>query len=160
MPFHDYYAAPPDILPLPTAPLLGAIALPVALLALALVGWLTGMETVPLIGFLWGWAPGPTALVALALTAIALVSARRVVLARGAQPFPPPEGANLPGVLKALYLQQRFGDFVAAHQGRTPDALHKAFGEFLSAHRPEDDAEPTQPPGVLRSAAPKKGRRT
>jgi hypothetical protein len=155
MPFHDYYTTPPAIPQLPGAALIGAVALPAALAALGLIGWLARMETVPLIGFLTGWTPGPTLVAGAILTAVAAFVAYRVASAWGEKPFPPPQGANLPGVLKALYLQQRFGAFAAAQQGATPAALHKAFGAFLADHRPDEDAGPTQAPGVIRTPAPR-----
>ncbi|MDP8916586.1 MAG: hypothetical protein M3M95_05200, partial [Pseudomonadota bacterium] len=64
------------------------------------------------------------------------------------RPYPRPSDADLPAVLKALYLQQRFSSFAVEVQGATPEALHARFGEFLKQHRPGDPA-PTQPPGVV-----------
>ncbi|WP_431271349.1 hypothetical protein [Dankookia sp. P2] len=71
--------------------------------------------------------------------------------ARAKRPFP--RGAQLPDVLKSLYLQQRFVEFVIENQGRDPAALHAAFGRFLRDHAPASEAAPTQPPGVIRSEA-------
>ncbi len=70
--------------------------------------------------------------------------------AKGQQSFP--RGAQLPDVLKSLYLQQRFLDFVIANQGAEPAALHAAFGRFAAEHAPGDEAAPTQKPGVIRLA--------
>jgi hypothetical protein len=61
-----------------------------------------------------------------------------------------PRGASLPEVLKAIYLQQHFAEFVVDTQGVGPAALHAAFGDFLQAHRPGDIAAPTQAPGLIR----------
>ena len=69
--------------------------------------------------------------------------------ARAKVPFPP--GAQLPDVLKSIYLQQRFLEFVVRNQGRTPEALHAAFGEFIRTEAPGDETAPTQPPGVIRA---------
>lgn len=69
---------------------------------------------------------------------------------RAKQSFP--RGAQLPDVLKSIYLQQRFLEFVIENQGRPPAALHAAFGQFLQEHDPANEATPTQPPGVIRSA--------
>ena len=63
-----------------------------------------------------------------------------------------PRGAQLPDVLKSLYLQQRFLDFVIANQGAEPAVLHAAFGRFVAEHAPGDEAAPTQPPGIIRLA--------
>jgi hypothetical protein len=57
--------------------------------------------------------------------------------------------ADLPNVLKSLYLQQNFADFAVAQQGSTDAALHEAFGQFLEDHKPEDKMSPTQSPGVI-----------
>jgi hypothetical protein len=54
-------------------------------------------------------------------------------------------------VLKALYLQQKFSDFVVDSQGTSPDALHKSFGAFVEKHRPSDRSGPTQKPGIIAS---------
>ncbi|TDH59188.1 hypothetical protein E2C06_28595 [Dankookia rubra] len=64
---------------------------------------------------------------------------------------PFPRGAQLPDVLKSIYLQQRFLEFVIENQGRDPAALHAAFGRFLRDHDPASEAAPTQPPGLIRS---------
>ncbi|MFC7475739.1 hypothetical protein ACFQS7_15305 [Dankookia sp. GCM10030260] len=63
--------------------------------------------------------------------------------------FPP--GAKLPDVLKSIYLQQRFLEFVIENQGRGPAELHAAFGRFLRDTDPAREAAPTQPPGVIRT---------
>ena len=63
--------------------------------------------------------------------------------------FPP--GAQLPDVLKSIYLQQRFLEFVIANQGRSPAELHAAFGRFVRDHDPASETGPTQQPGVIRT---------
>jgi hypothetical protein len=69
----------------------------------------------------------------------------------GKKPFPPAPDSDLPSVLKALHVQQRLGFFAEAVQGMEPQALHRSFGEWLAEVRPADVAQPTQPPGVIRS---------
>jgi hypothetical protein len=73
------------------------------------------------------------------------------ISSRAREPFPMANRSDLPGVLKALYLQQAFTRFAIDQQGRDPAALHAAFGDFLRTHRPEDTAAPTQKRGVVRS---------
>ena len=68
-------------------------------------------------------------------------------MARGREPFP--DGAKLPEVLKALYLQQQFARFAIDTQGKSDADLHAAFGAFVARHGPGDLAGPTQPPGVI-----------
>ena len=156
MPFHDYWIAPPDLKPLPVKLVAAVVALPLAALVLSLLGWATGAERVPLFGLLVDWAPKATVLWALLASVAAVWGAYRYAMAHGARPFPPPAQADLPSVLKALFVQQRFADFAAAQQGADPDALHKAFGQFLADCKPEDATGPTQPPGVVRAPAPPK----
>ena len=69
-------------------------------------------------------------------------------------PFPAAPDSDLPSVLKALYLQQRFQEFAVAEQGAGDAALHAAFGRFLAKHRPDDLGWPTQEAGVVRSTSP------
>jgi hypothetical protein len=91
-------------------------------------------------------------LVLLALAGIGawLYSLYRAFKTNGQQAFP--RGAQLPDVLKSLYLQQRFLDFVIANQGADPTALHAAFGRFAAQHAPDNETAPTQPPGIIRLA--------
>ncbi|PKP63312.1 MAG: hypothetical protein CVT86_05560, partial [Alphaproteobacteria bacterium HGW-Alphaproteobacteria-8] len=154
MPFHDYWIAPPDLKPLPVKPIAAVVGLPLAALALSLLGWAAGMEQVPLFALVFDWAPKTTAPWALLASVAAIWGVYRYAMAHGAKPFPPPAQADLPSVLKALHVQQRFADFAAAHQDAEPDALHKAFGAFLADCKPEDATGPTQPPGVVRAPAP------
>jgi hypothetical protein len=50
--------------------------------------------------------------------------------------------------LKGLFLKQRFGAFVAEHQGVEPAALRRAFTEFVESVRIEDLSAPTWRPGA------------
>jgi hypothetical protein len=76
----------------------------------------------------------------------------RKIMKAGAQAFPP--GATLPDVLKSIYLQQRFLEFVVANQGKSDAELQVAFGQFVAAHAPDNEASPTQRPGLIRTAKP------
>lgn len=154
MPFHDYWISPPALKPIPLRPLLLAVAAPLLALALAVLGWLIGAERTPVLSLLGDWPPGQALSWAAPASVLVLWAAYAFVMRRGAQPLPPPEGANLPGVLKALYLQQRYADFAIDQQGADPAALHAAFGRFLAEHRPDDLTAPSQPPGVTRWPPP------
>ncbi|MBL9060357.1 MAG: hypothetical protein JNK88_10090 [Mangrovicoccus sp.] len=138
MPFHDYWISAPD---LPSLPTKAFIAIAAAPLAVTLLGWLVG------------WWGGMALVPGLLLTAAAIYGIYRYVLARGARPLPPDRLGNLPTVLKSLYLQQSFADFVIAQQGSGAEDLHRAFGDFLARHRPGDLMAPTQAPGVISSKA-------
>ena len=70
---------------------------------------------------------------------------------KGKAPFPPAPDSDLPSVLKALHVQQRFAFFAEAVQGMDADALHASFGQWVSGVRPADLDSPTQAPGVIRS---------
>jgi hypothetical protein len=94
----------------------------------------------------WGWV-----LAAVAGVAIAAVLAAWRINHAGAQPFPMAPDSDLPGVLKALYLQQQFCLFVEKHQGADAQALHVAFGLFCASNQLNAKLNPTQPPGVIRS---------
>ena len=138
MPFHDYWITPPDLPSLPTKRFIAAVAAP---LALALLGWGAG------------WWGGMAIWVGLLLTVAVIYLIYRYVLACGARPLPPEPRGSLPTVLKALYLQQAFADFVIDQQGAAPEDLHRAFGDFLTRHRPGDVMAPSQAPGVISSKA-------
>ncbi|WP_020173445.1 hypothetical protein [Methyloferula stellata] len=136
MPFHDYWIDTPKLPTLPL-PLMGAAAL-IGGLAL-------------LVGFVALVAHGHV-LVWLLLTLIGagiFFGLYKFVMARGVQPFPAAHGADLPGVLKSLYLQKQFTRFAIDNQGADPAALHAAFAAFLQTHQPDHVASPTQAPGVI-----------
>lgn len=70
---------------------------------------------------------------------------------KGGKPFPAAPDSDLPSILKALHVQQRFALFAESVQGQPPAGLHAAFGAFLADVRPSDPDSPTQAPGVIRS---------
>lgn len=140
MPFNDYWEGAPPLTPLDlgayrTAGISALVALGIGLV----VGLFFSDD--------WLWL-ALAGLLGLGLTAFL---AYRRIMAEGAKPFPMAPRSDLPGVLKALYLQQHFTRFAIAQQGASPEALHAAFGEFLATHKPDDVAGPTQPRGVIRS---------
>ncbi len=75
----------------------------------------------------------------------------KLVMGRGALPFPRAPNSDLKSVLKGLYLQQNFTRFAIAQQGASAEELHAAFDRFLADVQPANADNPTQPPGVLRS---------
>jgi hypothetical protein len=81
--------------------------------------------------------------------AIGLWLLYRTILQRGAKPWPGAAGADLPGVLKSLYVQQHFTRFAIDHQGMAPDELHAAFGRFIGEVKPGETDGPTQKPGTV-----------
>jgi hypothetical protein len=136
MSFNDYWPGRP---PLKGFTLKGLVvrALAPALLAVAAL-LLLGAGWWALLGILPGLALG-----------IGLVL--WLLWSRGKKPYPPSPDSDLPSVLKALHVQQRFAFFAEAVQGMDADALHHSFGQFLADVRPEDVSGPTQAPGVIRS---------
>ncbi len=148
MPFHDYWIEPPSIKSLPLLPLSVLSLFPPIAFVIATGCWLFGVERL----FFLGWSPGIVALGALLLTAVALTIAYKWVMWNGNKPFPPPKHGDLPSVLKALYLQQKFADFVIENQGVPPEDLHSAFRDFIDKHNPQDKNRPTQRPGYISSS--------
>lgn len=140
MPFNDYWSGAPQLTPLPLKPFVNAALAAVVALALGLVIAMFAGG-----GWLWLALAGLIGLVG-------VIAAAYLTISRAAQrPFPTAPRSDLPSVLKALYLQQRFTRFAIASQGESPAALHAGFGEFLATHRPQDVASPTQSRGVVRS---------
>ncbi len=137
MPFNDYWA---DGLKA-TNPPLKRILLAV-LVALAACGLWLGYGQ----WSWWGWI-----LAVVTVPALTLGFAYAFVMIRGGKPFPAAEHSDLKSILKALYLQQNFVNFVVQNQGVADDDLHANFAAFLDKHRPQDLDSPTQEPGVLRS---------
>jgi hypothetical protein len=136
MPFHDYWVDAPA-LPTLSLPLLGGAAV-IGVLAL-----LVGFISLIVHGHVFVW---------LLLTLIGagiFFGLYKFIMARGAAPFPAAAGADLPGVLKSLYLQKQFTRFAIAHQGADPAALYAAFAAFINETQPGHVAAPTQAPGVI-----------
>ncbi len=145
MPFHDYYLELPEFNDLPVLPLIGAVAAPAIVALLALIARILGCLTIPMLGWSTFW----TFVVALALTFVAGFFAVRFALKNGEKPLAPGKYDDLPSVLKALYMQQTFADFIVEHQGASAQKLHDDFGAFLKATKPSDRSGPTQEPGVI-----------
>jgi len=141
MSFNDYWIDPMNVRSLS----LGRLGL-VILLAVALF-----------LAFAWwidrAYGGGWPVWVGLGLLGIAagLWAAYRLILRRGARPFPTAPDSDLKSVLKGLYLRQMLTRFAIENQGAEPQALYDAFGKFLGEVRPGDVDGPTQVPGVLRS---------
>ena len=152
MPFHDYYLDLPKFHALPIKSLLAAVLVPAAVAIIALLLRILGWLSLPLLGWSTFW----TFLIFTALTVGIAIWAIKYAIRNGEQPLPPGEYDDLPSVLKALYVQQNFADFVVENQGTSAEALHKEFGAFLKAHKPSDKQAPTQPPGVISYAAASK----
>ena len=152
MPFHDYYL---DIESakfhnLPVKPLLYGVLAPLAFGALVLVLWLLGAKHVPILG----WAALPTWIISILLGAGLAYLAVKFAIANGEKPLAPAKYDDLPSVLKALYIQQKFSNFFIESQGLPPDELHAAFGAFVREHEPQNRHHKTQKPGVISSEDP------
>ncbi|GAB5447544.1 hypothetical protein [Gymnodinialimonas sp.] len=152
MPFHDYYLdlGAVKFHDLPVKPLAAAVLVPLVLSLLSLVLWLFGVSGLPLLG----WSTLGTFIVALLLTVLAAYLAVKFTLSNGDKPLAPAKYDDLPSVLKALYIQQKFADFYIENQGLPPDQLHAAFGAFVAEHDPHNRLVQTQKPGVISSADP------
>ena len=139
MPFHDYGLDPGGLSPLPVKLFKYMAGVPAGIFGIAALCWLFGLPT--------GWL----AILALLLTVVMVAILYKWAIDNGNKPFPPAKRSDLPSVLKALYLQQKFADFVIANQGASSADLHKAFGDFIERHKPDDKNEPTQKPGYISS---------
>lgn len=69
----------------------------------------------------------------------------------GMEPFPTAPRSDLRSVLKALYLQRKFIDFMLANQGSNPQVLQAHFSDFIRLHQPQSVDVPTQSPGCIPS---------
>ncbi|NSX54610.1 hypothetical protein [Parasulfitobacter algicola] len=147
MPFHDYYLELPPFHNLAVKPLLAAVLVPAVIAILSLLMRVFGLLTLPWIGFSTLW----TFVIAATLTVGISIWAIRFAIKNGEKPLAPGKYDDLPSVLKSLYLQQHFSDFVVKHQGTTAAKLHKDFGAFLKRHKPDDTTTPTQGPGIISS---------
>lgn len=149
MPFHDYYLNLPQFHDLPTKPLAALVLVPAAFTIISLMLRILGWLSWPLLGWSTLWA----FVIGLIITIACLVFAVRFAIKNGEKPLAPGKFDDLPSVLKSLYMQQNFANFVVDHQGKSADILHKDFGAFLEQHKPGDTSGPTQEPGVISSAA-------
>ncbi|MFV0303611.1 MAG: hypothetical protein ACK5IP_22545 [Paracoccus sp. (in: a-proteobacteria)] len=145
MPFHDYYLDLPKFNELNVKLLLAAVLVPAAVAILSLLLRIFGLLDLPMLGFSTFW----TFVVAAVVTVIVALAAIGHALRNGAKPLAPAKYDDLPSVLKGLYVQQTFSDFVIENQGADPAELHRAFGDYLARHRPENKLSPTQTPGVI-----------
>lgn len=145
MPFHDYYISSPKFHLLPVTPLLVAVGVPLVFTLISLLWRIFVGTELPVIGMDALWATVLGAIV----TGLAGFAAVAYANKNGEKPLPPAKYDDLPSVLKALYLQQQFADFVVGAQGTSPADLHRDFGAFLERHKPSDKFQPSQPPGVI-----------
>ncbi|PZU45519.1 MAG: hypothetical protein DI568_13570 [Sphingomonas sp.] len=136
MSFNDYWPGRPPLKGLSLNGLLWRTLLPAA--ALGVLALVLG----------WGWWALATALLGLGLGVGYVLW---LLWSKGKAAFPPAPDSDLPSVLKALHVQQRFAFFAEAVQGMDADALHASFGQWVSGVRPADLDSPTQAPGVIRS---------
>lgn len=141
MSFNDYYVPMPDLHGYTGRQVTGWVAAGTAVLSLA-AHW--RLHAAGLSAW-WLLAAVPVAAV------LALAAALWLLWRKGRRPFPAGAGTDLPSVLKALHVQQRFAGLAAQLQGADAVTLHQRFGQFLREVRPGDTSAPTQPPGVIRS---------
>jgi hypothetical protein len=77
-------------------------------------------------------------------------------MAAGRKPFPAAPYADLPTVLKSLYLKRAFTRFAIDSQAQaagwdatSAQQFYDGFAAFLVANKPDDLHDPTQKPGVI-----------
>ena len=133
--FHDYYLQ--DKPPLVNQwPRVWRPPLIVAAIGIPLLFWLG-----PAGGLRW-------LLLGLSLPALLFWYYRRI-LKVGMEPFPAGPRSDLRSILKGLYLQRKFIDFMIANQGVSAETLQAEFLQFVHDHQPQSLAAPTQPPGSI-----------
>ena len=108
-----------------------------------------------IVGVVWLFLmslPWPVTILAfVVLLALIVAGAYAYVMMKGGKPFPTAPDSDLRSVLKALYLQQKFVQFVSQNQGVSDADLYANFATFIGQHKPRDLDDPTQEPGVIRS---------
>ncbi|MEA3410904.1 MAG: hypothetical protein U9R74_05120 [Pseudomonadota bacterium] len=144
MPFNDYWITPIPARSIPLKGIVGAFGI----LALATVAAFV-LHVFDIGGARWGWL----SLLGLVVTAASAAGMYHYLVAKGQTPFPTAPNSDLPSVLKALYLQQRFTDFAIRAQGLDAETLYREFGAFVETEKPDDVDGPTQDPGVLDTPA-------
>lgn len=155
MPFHDYWIEPPALKSLPITFLKWMAGVPVAAFVLGLLVWILGSAANVILNVDWNMDTAFWIMLAgLAASIVAIAIAIIWVLRNGQNPLAPPRYGDLPTVLKSLYLQQNFADFVIANQGASDEDLHAAFGAFADEHKPDNKTAPTQKPGYISSRFP------
>lgn len=138
MSFNDYYVPTADLNGYTTKALAVRFAIGFVLLS-GLAWWL--LAATPW----WMLLAVPVAAV------LALAGVLWLLWKKGSKPFPAGADTDLPSVLKALHVQQKFALLAADLQGVDAAGIHARFGAFIAEVRPDDTSAPTQPPGVIRS---------
>ncbi len=155
MPFHDYWIEPPALETMPLKRLALFAAVPLLVFAAGLAGWIGGSLINIFADPNWNLdTPFWMTIGGFAVSALVLFGIVKYVLRYGEAAFPPPKFGDLPSVLKSLYVQQNFAEFVADNQTADPKTLHAAFGAFLEKHQPENTDAPSQKPGYISSSVP------
>lgn len=146
MPFNDYWITPPPFPSISTRLLITLAAIPAAAFVICLIGAF----------FAWAfnhpmnaWMTG--ALIAFVVTLIAIGIDYLLVMRAGAKPFPTAPNSDLRSVLKSMFIQQNFVDFIGDYQLSSPSEVRAAFRDFVARTAPEDLDHHTQTPGVIRS---------
>ena len=141
MSFNDYWTTAP--------PLKTRIATPAAITAALVIASILAGGLIAYEGGSCAWSIFG-AVVALTGIALAVIIGNHIVIRLGSQPFESAPNADMPSILKALYLQQKFTKFAIEMQEADAAHLQSAFADFLKDHQP-DKTTPTQPPGIVHS---------
>jgi len=158
MSFNDYYIDPPNLPAWPFDGFTKAVKLSggvfvlavAATLLLLIIGLITPALQ-PALPYTFGLS-----IVALAVLVVILVGGYFSIMAAGRKPFPAAPYADLPTVLKALYLRRKFTRFAIDSQmqsvgtdAASAQQLYDGFAAFLAAEKPDELKNPTQAPGVI-----------
>jgi hypothetical protein len=141
MSFNDYYVPSPDLGGYTLRQIaIGVLGATLALSALSAWRLVHG-------GYSLWWQLAAVPIAAI----LGIAGALALLWTHGRKPFPTGANTDLPCVLKALHVQQRFALMAADLQGADAATVHARFGAFLAEVQPATVAAPTQPPGVIRS---------
>lgn len=162
MPFNDYWPDP-LVFP-PVVPPLGLLKLVGAATGAVALGWVGALLVLVVcvvfgvdrdftanVGAVVGWGL-LVVLLLVGVLALLVYNLYRSMMATGVKPMPAAPDADLPSVLKSLFLQQHFTRFAIDAQGLSDAALHDRFGTFLGAVAPAAPL-PRQAAGECRAPA-------
>jgi len=138
MSFNDYWDKTPNLPSLSLKIVAFCIALPFLFLLLSLINLICGAKAIWPLSYIITLAPIWGVLAGLLLTLATLWCVYRYILAKGMKAMPPGQYGDLPSVLKSLYLQQIFSDFVVKNQSSNPANLYNNFEKFLDQNKPEN----------------------
>ena len=147
MPFNDYWITPPK---LPKKNLFSIISPAVVTFIGSIVSLLFYLSGKPYLPFL-NIPSGSTFVYGIIIFIIIVYLIYRYILWSGEKPMPPGKFADLPSILKSIYIQQNFKEFAISAQLMNDAELYSNFEKFLQQNKLYDLTSKTQASGVIYS---------